>query len=164
MRKDIFLIVTLALLAGSAPFSIAREQITKEKEAEIRRMLQLTGMEKLVEQMKSQMITALRGEITDLPDPYWEKFQQKLDVSELVEKIVPLYDKYYSLEDLKAVNAFYASEVGQRVLATAPKLMKESMEIGMEWGKRIGAEAEKEARAELKKRATEKSGKNDSGI
>jgi hypothetical protein len=39
----------------------------------------------------------------------------------------------------------YASPVGKRLLATLPNITKESMAIGMEWGKRVGAQIEREA-------------------
>jgi hypothetical protein len=31
--------------------------------------------------------------------------------------------KYYTLEDLRAVNAFYSSPAGQKIRATVPKVM-----------------------------------------
>ena len=61
-------------------------------------------MEKLMGQMKSQIISALRKEIPDASEIFWTKFEQKMDVNELLEKLMPIYDKYYTLEDLKAVN------------------------------------------------------------
>lgn len=119
-------------------------------------MLRLTGMQKLMDQMKSQMLTGLRNQMQDVPEEFWTRFEKKLDVNELIEKLIPIYDKYYSLEDLRAVNAFYASEVGQRLVATLPKITQESMAVGMEWGKRIGEQAEREAREELKKKDEQK--------
>ena len=60
----------------------------------------------------------------------------------------PLYDKYYTLDDLKAINAFYASPTGQKVLTSLPQIMQESMKIGQEWGAKIGAQAEEEIKQE----------------
>jgi uncharacterized protein len=151
-KKLILITFIVTSLAGTSLLVIARDGIVPEKEKEIRRMLQLTGMEKMMEQMKSQMITALRAQLNSVPDEFWTRFEKKMDINELVEKIVPLYDKYYSIEDIRAVNAFYSSEVGQRVIATLPKITKESTALGMEWGKRIGEEAE----AEAKKKDAEK--------
>ena len=155
-KKRIVVSLVAGLLTAASLLALARDGISREKETEIRRMLQLTGTQKLMEQMKSQMITALRAQITEVPDEFWIRFEKKMDMSEMIEKIIPLYDKYYSLEDLRAVNAFYSSEVGQRLMTTLPKITKESMAIGMEWGKRIGEEAEKEARAEAKKKDADK--------
>jgi len=126
-----------------------RADVTPEKRIEINRMLKLTGMEKLVDQMMTQMIASFRTNMKEVPDEFWDRFAQKGHSSELIEMIVPLYDKYYSLEDLRAVNAFYSSPAGQRVLSTLPQIMKESMAIGQQWGAKIGQEAVEEARAEI---------------
>lgn len=116
-------------------------------------MLRLTGMTKLVEQMKTQMISGLKTQIGALPEEYWTKLQKKMDTKELFEKMIPLYDKYYTTEDLKAVNAFYESPAGQKILSTLPLIMQESMKIGQEWGMKIGQQAAEEAKQEMKNRS-----------
>jgi hypothetical protein len=57
-------------------------------------------------------------------------------------------DKYYTIDDLKAVNAFYESPAGQKLLATLPQVMQ----IGQAWGQKIGKEAADEAEKEMKKK------------
>ena len=104
-------------------------------------MLRLTGMEKLTSQIMGQMIASLKKQMPDAPADFWNRFQQKMDPRELIEKIIPVYNKYYTLQDLKAINAFYESPAGQKVLATMPQVMQESMQIGQEWGERIGKAA-----------------------
>lgn len=123
------------------------------KEAEIRRMLKLTGAISVAEQVKSQIFAGFRSQLKDVPYGFWERFEKKVNVEELMEKIIPLYDKYYSLEDLRAINAFYVSEVGQRLIKTMPNISRESLAVGMEWGKRIGEQVEREARAELESKS-----------
>lgn len=115
-------------------------------------MLRLTGMEKLITQMKSQMISALQKQTPGVSQDFWNRFEQKMDARELIEKIIPVYDKYYTLEDLKAVNAFYESPAGQKILATLPQVMQESMKIGQEWGEKIGKQAAAEAKGESQKK------------
>jgi uncharacterized protein len=115
-------------------------------------MLRLTGMEKLMNQMKGQMIASLQKQMPTVPQEFWTRFEKKMDMRELLERIIPVYDKYYSLEDLKAVNAFYESPVGQKVLSTLPQVMQESMQIGQAWGESVGRQAAAEAEAESKKK------------
>jgi len=141
-------LLLLALVTTFASTSTIQAEITKEKEAEIERMFQLTGMEKLMNQMMDQMISAMKQQTPNVPDSFWTKFQKKINTREFLEKIIPLYDKYYTIEDLKAVNDFYASPAGQKVLSTMPQIMQESMKIGQEWGVKIGEQAMKEAAAE----------------
>lgn len=146
--KKLLLIVTITIFSC---ISLAHAEISKEKRAEIEKMLRLTGMEKLMDQMMTQMISAYKVQMKQVPEAFWTKFRQKIDTGELLEKLIPLYDKYYSVEDLKAVNAFYESPVGQKILATLPEITQESMKIGLEWGEKIGKQATEEAVQEMKK-------------
>jgi len=141
----------LMIVLMISSISLAHAEIAKEKRVEIEKMLRLTGMEKLMDQMKAQMISGLRAQMTEVPEAFWQKFQQKMDTRELLEKIIPLYDKHYTIQDLKAVNAFYESPSGQKVLSALPQIMQESMKIGQEWGERIGKQAAEEAKQEFKR-------------
>ena len=50
-------------------------------------------------------------------------------MEELLDAMVPLYASTYTLEEVRQMNAFYQSPVGQKMLATTPKLMGESMAL-----------------------------------
>ena len=108
-------------------------------------------MEKLVDQMMTQMITTYRAQMPNVSAEFWDKFAQKVKASDLIDQLLPLYDKYYSLEDLRAVNVFYSSQAGQHMLSAMPKLMQESMAIGQAWGQKIGRQAAEEAQASASK-------------
>lgn len=147
--KNLLLVVLITTL--SCTFA-AHGEITKEKRKEVEKMLRLTGMVKLVDQIKVQMIDGLKTEMTDVPAGFWDKFQKRLDARDLIEKIIPLYDKYYTLEDLKAVNAFYESPAGEKVLSTLPQITQESMKVGQEWGEKVAKQAVAELERESKKK------------
>ena len=62
MRKQsITTNLTILIFAAACLFAPARAGVQSDKESEIRRMLRLTGMQKLMDQMKSQMLTGLRN-------------------------------------------------------------------------------------------------------
>ena len=67
--------------------------------------------------------------------------------------IVPIYDKYYTIDDLRAVNAFYSSPAGRKILSTLPQVMHESISAGQEWGRKIAQSASEELSAEKKAKA-----------
>jgi hypothetical protein len=140
------LIVLLSLALALS----AHAEIAATKRAEIDKMLRLTGMEKLMDQMKTQMLDGLKSSMPDAPAGFWEKFSAKMDTRELLEKIIPIYDQYYTIEDLRAVNAFYSSPAGQKVLSSLPQVMQASMKAGQEWGEKIGQEAAEEVAGESK--------------
>ena len=123
----------------------ARADISPEKRQEIEKLLTVTGMTNLMDQMKGQMINSLRSTMPNVPADFWTKFEAKMDSGQLISKLIPVYDKYYTLEDLRAVNAFYQSPTGQKLLSTLPSVMQEGMQIGQKWGQEIAQAAAKEA-------------------
>jgi len=141
MKLRILLLLTLAMTFSP----MTRAEVPADKRVEIEKMLRLTGMEKMIDQMKSQMITSMRPAFPSLSDAFWVKLEEELDVKELIDQIIPVYDKYYTLEDLKAVNAFYATPAGQKILSTLPLVVQESSQIGQAWGAKIGERVAREA-------------------
>lgn len=150
-----FIAVVLAISFSVA--SVANADVSPEKRKEIEKLLRLTGMERLIGQMEIQMIASLKAQIPQVPELFWTKFQQKMNTQELIEKIIPIYDKYYTTEDLKAVNAFYETPAGQKLLSTLPQAMQEAMKVGQEWGEKVGKQAAEEAEQELKQKSGTKS-------
>ena len=158
--KQVFLTIlvlafTISTALGSEP---ARPAIAKEKVEEIQKTLRLVGMEKMMVQMKTQMFTMFREKIKDVPEEYWKRAETKFDMAELLQLIIPLYDKYYTIEDLKALNAFYESAVGQKVLSTLPQITQESMKIGQAWGEEVAKRVEREVQAEFKEKRERRAG------
>jgi uncharacterized protein len=132
--------------------SISRAQspapIAEDKRQEIEKMLKLAGIEKQIPQMLAQVIARFKAQSPEISDEFWVKFQKKVDPHEFVEEMIPLYDEYYTLDDLKAINAFYETPAGQKLLSVRPQIMQGSMKIGQEWGAKLGAEVEEEMRQE----------------
>ena len=124
----------------------ARAQIPVEKQQEIQKMLRCTETEKMMSQFVGQMIANLKTQMPQASETFWERFNSKINIHDLMEQLVAVYDKYYTLEDLKAINAFYASPAGQKVLTSMPQVIQESMKIGQAWGEKIARQAALEAR------------------
>jgi TonB family protein len=61
-------------------------------------------------------------------DRFFDKLVQQVTSAEAMEQLVPIYAKYYSDDDVKAVIKFYESPIGQKYVAAAPKLAADSMQ------------------------------------
>jgi hypothetical protein len=133
-----FVLLVLCSAGLIVTCSHAAEKIDAEKVKEIRTMLELTGASKMAAQMMNQMLDSMKG-TKDLTNSQIERMKKRLasGSDELVELTIPIYDKYYSIEDLKAVNAFYSSSAGQKYLQSMPQVVKESMKVGQEWGAKM---------------------------
>jgi len=127
---------------------VVRPVIDPDKEKAIRKLLDLTGSSKIGMQIAQQMIATFRSSQSSVPDEFWVEFSKKIKPDDLINMIIPIYDKHYSKEDLEGLTTFYESPLGQKVIASIPQITSESMQVGQQWGEALG----KEVVQELQKR------------
>jgi uncharacterized protein len=136
MKSRIVVVCTLVLACIAA--SLAYAQVNRDKEREIRKLLEATGTTKTMPQMMDQMIAEFRKALPNVPPQFWDDFRKEVNVDELIGLIVPVYDKHLSLEDVKAANAFFATPAGKRFAEKLPVMSSESFEVGRQWGEAKG--------------------------
>ena len=66
----------------------------------------------------------------------------------LMARLVPVYAKYFTHDEVRALLAFYESEIGKKTLAVIPLALQEGAKTGQIWANELGPEI----RAELEKR------------
>jgi len=62
------------------------------------------------------------------------------------------YARCFTVKELDQLIAFFRTDVGQKMVALQPKLMKDGMQLGREWGEKVAGEAYQKMLPELKKR------------
>jgi len=75
---------------------------------------------------------------------------KNMPVDDIVQAMIPAYQKHFTKGDIQAMNAFYSSPVGQKVLEELPAVMQEGNQAAMpilsnylgEWVKRMQSEFE----------------------
>ncbi|PYV82015.1 MAG: hypothetical protein DMG93_13410 [Acidobacteria bacterium] len=138
-------------VAAAAKASRGQAQVQQDKQADIRRLLEITGSGALATQSMDQMEKTIRPMVTDaLPpgeyrakvvDLFFEKFRSKRDPANLMNLVIPIYDKYYSDEDIRGLIQLYQTPLGKKMLSTLPNVMAESQAAGTKWGEQIGRES-----------------------
>ena len=118
--------------------SLAYSQVTREKEQEIRKLLEITGSTKTMPEMVDRMIAEFRKALPNVPSEFWDDFRKEIKIDEFVGLMVPVYDKHLSLEDIKAANAFFATPAGKRFAEKMPVMSAEGFEVGSKWGEAKG--------------------------
>jgi uncharacterized protein len=129
------------------------------KRQEINKLLETTKAMAMLQQMSSAMITQMTGGIrSKRPDiPLTALDFLPSTVSEVVrdnekffqELFASMYDRHFTLEDLLAMNAFYDSAAGKKMIEKQPILMQQGMTLGAEWGRSIGPEIDRRVREKL---------------
>ena len=126
----------LLLFAGHSAVALA----TPASEDSVRELMQKSGAGDLGVQMVNQIMPALKKMVPDAGDEFWQAINDEIRADAIIEKLIPLYQKYYSEEDLVAINAFYDTEVGKKLVRLQPVVLQESMQIGQQWGQQIARE------------------------
>jgi uncharacterized protein len=128
-----------------------QSKIDPQKEADIRRLLDVMGSRVAATQMMGDMEKSIKpllvsslpaGEYRErLIDLFLKKFQSKLDPEVMVDLAVPVYDKYLSDSDVRGMIEFYSTPLGKKMVQILPQVMSESGENGRKWGEKIGRES-----------------------
>lgn len=159
-------------LVAAAKASRNEVRLKKAKEDDIRHLLEVTGaaeiatqsMDEMEKSMKPLIANALpQGEYRDqLVNLFFEKFRANRDPQQLVELIVPIYERYYSDDEIKGLIQLYQTPLGQKMLSVLPKVAAESQAAGAQWGQQIGRETMMQVLAEHPElqRAMEEAAKN----
>jgi hypothetical protein len=131
--------LVLAVLTLTAVSALAQTP-ESAKHAKVRRLLELTGEVQLAPQMLDGMIESFKAGAPDAPDEFWTGFRAKIKVEDLVDLLVPIYEKYLTEADMDGLIAFYLSPVGKRFVEKKQAIMADSMKAGQAWGARLAEE------------------------
>ena len=139
-RISMHVVVAALALAATSVFAQQQSHID-----EARKLLDLMDADQSIDQAYDQMTTQFAGmwDHLDLPDdqrPMFDRHMEKM--VEIMkeemswEKMEPyLLDAYvsvYSEEELREINEFYASPLGQKFVAKMPELIQASMKMSQD--------------------------------
>jgi uncharacterized protein len=60
-----------------------------------------------------------------------DQFIKGMPIDEMTEAMIPAYQKHFTHGDIEAMNAFYSSPVGQKVIETLPEVTQEGLQAMM---------------------------------
>ncbi len=112
-------------------------------------LLEVTGSTATTDLFMVKLIEAAKMEYPDVEEDDWKNLELVVHKSRLEyreKKLVPLYQKYLSSEDLEELIKFYHTPVGQKYAKVVPQLSLEANRAGMEWGEQLAKTLEKEIR------------------
>ena len=135
------------LVACSGLFNVSRGQtpVAPEKAKNLHRLMELTGSHNLARQMIEGMMSSVKGNSQsankELEAQVFRIFEEeilKVFTVERVEALVfPIYDKYFSDDEIVALIAFYESPLGKKTTGVLPQIMNESRAVGEILGREV---------------------------
>lgn len=78
---------------------------------------------------KQEMINQINQDMSRILTQYNQKLMEKLDFNQIMEKVYyPLYDKFFTEEDLQTLIDFYQTPTGKKTITVMPQLLQESIQ------------------------------------
>ncbi len=115
-----------------------------EKERDIIKLLEVSGIRKQLSYMQdtltNSMSMMISGSFPKVPDEFWKEFNQligKKEMDDLVQKVIPVYDKHMSHETVKKLIEMFETPFWEEWKENMPQISREAGLIGSEWGKEI---------------------------
>jgi hypothetical protein len=134
MRESLFIAVLFC-------FVNIYSQKDNDYNKELLNMFEVSGTEQAYKSVVKQMFTMFKKQYPTVPAEIWKEMELEFkhqSMSELANLLSPVYKKHLTIEDLREIIIFYKTPVGQKLGNSAPLIMAESMQLGQEWGKKIG--------------------------
>jgi len=147
MLKTRLILAILLLICIAAQPVIAAEPPADQKQRDIAHLIEMTGAQKLglqfAQAINLQFSQALRYKNPDIPDKAFTILEEELvtvfsnNIGSFIDMIVPVYDKYFTHEEIKGMIAFYETDLGKKAIEVIPQVMDESMLAGQQWGREL---------------------------
>lgn len=154
------------LLAFFAAAPADAQEVNASFRGDIEKLLTVTGADKLALQMANMaagsVIDAMqRSSPTNVPDRLVEVVKNVLSTefsaafqpgSEMMEKIIALYAKHFTQDEVRSLVEFYNTPLGQKAIKEMPTLAQEGAAVGQGWAnanmQRINGVLQERLRAE----------------
>ena len=134
MRKWAGMVAGAVLALGA----VGQAMAAQASEKQVRQLFQVMHMERMFDQMNSQMAGVMGQAVPCVPASYWQGFIDASGSQQLLGRMVPIYQHHFSAADVAGLLKFYKSPLGQKVITQMPVTMAEGMKIGQEWGRERG--------------------------
>lgn len=155
-RTRIFMVVCFAFLLAATTKTLAQTQDVEYKKS-LKEMMTLSGGLASAEAMIPQMMTMIKQTAPSVPEAFWDaltaKWTEKFTVR-MVELYVPVYQKYFTLDELKQIVAFYETPIGRKLGASTPAISLDGMQLGQQLGLEMVSEIQEEIAAQGKESET----------
>lgn len=93
-----------------------KKQIMQDtvKANEIKLLLKVSGTTDFAYVIIDDVMSNYKKMIKEVPEDYWIKLKQQIDISSFTSKIVAVYDKRFSVEEIRVLITFFQSPVGTK--------------------------------------------------
>ena len=93
--------------------------------------VQSKGMQQMVHDQLAQGTGSVPADFDTRLKKAMDDLIKNIPVDEITQAMIPAYQKHFTHGDIAAMNAFYSSPIGQKVLQELPEVSQEGMQEAM---------------------------------
>ncbi len=142
VKKLLILAGTLLILFVGFPFQAGAES-SAEKKADIRKLLEVTGIKDQLAYMKTSLLKSYSVVVTStypkIPKEFWDDYNDLIgqkDLEKLVDEVVPIYEKHMSHDAIKKLVEMFDTPFWNEWKNKMPIISKEAGVTGSQWGQK----------------------------
>jgi hypothetical protein len=128
MRKRLGLVAGILLAMVSAQASAAQPT-----EQQVRQLMDAIGLGKSLSQMNTQVASSMKQSLPCVSSNYWQGYIDDNSSKDFVGRLVPIYQKHFTADEVDGMVKFYSSPLGQKVLTEMPLALAEANQAGQQW-------------------------------
>ena len=87
-------------------------------------LISASGAKENMNQMFNEIIAQVSPEEA-------QKLKGVFDVDDVISQLVPVYDKYFTEDELRGIIAFYKGPLGRKLIMVTPLIMQDSAEVSL---------------------------------
>jgi len=102
-------------------------------EEQVRQLLDVVGVGKMLAQMNTQAVTTLQQSMPCVAPDFWQNYMDANQTQLFIGRLVPVYQHHFTADELEGLLKFYRSPLGQKVVNEMPVTMAEANQAGQQW-------------------------------
>jgi uncharacterized protein len=129
------------------PSQPAAETNTIASEADVRKLIAVSGGVEMFRGVISQYKEQLQKIRPDVPAEFWEAFFTATNLNDMIELAIPVYQKHFSRSEIEQMIAIKESPIGRKMALEMPEIAKELAIAGQKWGEGLGEKLQSQLQA-----------------
>ena len=113
---------------SQVPSLLGGQKMSAAKKEMILSLISVSGTRESMDSMFTQIMS-------EAPPEESAKLKEIFNLDEIIDRFIPVYDKYFTEDDLGQLINFYKSPIGKKLIKVTPLLMEDSMTVSMEYFK-----------------------------
>jgi hypothetical protein len=97
-----------------------KEGLSSQQKELIKRLLEANGVRDVIAKNVAKVMEQAPADMQSM-------LRAHLSIDAIIERIIPVYAKYYTEGEIKELLTFYKSEIGRKSLETNPKIIEDTM-------------------------------------